>query len=321
MFARFSILASAAILALAGSLAACAPVQPLSGPPPAEQYHDTSSLNPRAEGRRLTTACAGRDGWGDAAPPARIFGNSFYVGTCGISVILITSGQGHILIDGAVEAAVPAILANIRALGFDPRDIRFIVGSHEHGDHMGGFAALKAATGAQIWVREAARTVVETGEVDAADPQAGTIPQMTPVAVHAILRDGEPIRLGEAAITLTPHATPGHTSGGTSWTWQSCEGPNCATIAYIDSLTAPARDGYRFSDHPERVAPYRATFTALRSVPCDILLTPHPGVSNMFARMAGDAPLIDRDACRALVERSRTALDARLAREAREVGR
>ena len=224
MFARLC------IWMLAGSLAACAPAQPLSGPLPADQYHDASSLNPRAEGRRLATACAGRNGWGDAAPPARIFGNSYYVGTCGISVILITSDQGHILIDGAVAPAAPAILANIRALGFDPRDIRFIVGSHEHDDHMGGFAALKAATGAQIWVREAARIALETGEVDAADPQAGTIPQMTPVAVHAILRDGEPIRLGEGAITLTPHATPGHTSGSTSWTWQSCEGPNCANI-------------------------------------------------------------------------------------------
>ncbi len=310
MFAR------AMLLSFVGSLAACTPTQPLSGPPRAEQYQDASSANPRGEGQRLVTACAGRNGWGDAAPPARIFGNSYYVGTCGISVILITSDEGHILIDGAVESAAPAILANIRALGFNPRDIRIIVGSHEHADHMGGFAALKAATGAQIWVREAARPVLETGQTAADDPQVGTLPHMTPVAVHAIVQDGVPVRIGENAITLTPHATPGHTSGGTSWTWQSCEGPNCAQLAYIDSLTAPSRDGYRFTDHPERVAPYRATFTALRTVPCDILLTPHPEVSNLFARLAGDAPLIDRDACRALVERSRSALEARLAREA-----
>ena len=93
----------------------------------------------RAEGAALARSCEGRDGWSDAAPPARIFGNTYYVGTCGISVLLVTSSQGHVLIDGATDEAAPSILANIRTLGFDPRDIRFIVGSHEHIDHMGGF--------------------------------------------------------------------------------------------------------------------------------------------------------------------------------------
>jgi metallo-beta-lactamase class B len=268
----------------------------------------------RVQGAALARACEGRDGWSDAAPPARIFGNTYYVGTCGISVLLVTSPAGHVLIDGATEEAVPSILANIVRLGFDPRDIRYIVGSHEHLDHMGGFAALRAATGAEVRVRTPARAVVETGQTDPADPQAGVIPNMRPVTTGADLQDNEIFSFGTIAMSSIP--TPGHTSGGTSWTWRSCEGQNCATFAYIDSLTAVSRDGYRFSDHPERVAPFRETFARVNRLPCDILITPHPGFSNLFQRLSGAEPLIDRDACRRLVHLMRGRLDARLAQEA-----
>ncbi len=276
----------------------------------------------RVAGAALGRACAGRDGWSDPAPPARIFGNTYYVGTCGISVLLVTSPEGHVLIDGATDEAAPAVLANIRALGFDPRDVRYLVGSHEHLDHMGGFAALKAATDARLMVSAAARPVVESGRVDASDPQAGAIPDMVPVPVDGTLAfaaDPGDIVVAEPSriLTLTPHATPGHTTGGTSWTWRSCEGPNCATFAYIDSLSAVSADGYRFSDHPERVAPYRATFARIRRLPCDILVTPHPAASALFARLGGAEPLIDRDACRRLVHGAAARLDARLAGEAR----
>lgn len=283
----------------------------LTGCAPAAEAIPMSQV--RSEGAALARACEGRDGWADAAPPARLFGNTYYVGTCGIAVLLVTSPQGHVLIDGATEEAVPSILANIRALGFDPRDVRLIIGSHEHIDHMGGFAALKAATGAQLRVSEAARPVVESGQSMADDPQVGLLPAMTPVPVDGIIADGEVVAVGP--LRLTAHMTPGHTSGGTSWTWRSCEGPNCATFAYVDSLTAVSRDDYRFTDHPERVAPFRATFERVRRMPCDILVTPHPGFSNLFERMAGREPLIDRDACRRLVRAMGERLDARLARE------
>lgn len=275
----------------------------------------------QAQQRALAKACEGRDDWADPAPPARIFGNTYYVGTCGITVLLVTSAQGHVLIDGAVAGAVPSILANIRALGFDPRDIEFIVGSHEHIDHMGGFAALKAATGAQIFVSAAARGVLESGRTDRADPQFGVIADMPPVAVDDILTfdpdpdmiiTGKPTRI----MALRPHFTPGHTAGGTSWTWRSCEGRNCATFAYVDSLTPVSRDDYRFTDHPERVASFRETFTRVNRMPCDILITPHPGVSNLFERFSGTAPLVDRDAGRRLVHAMRKRLNDRLASEA-----
>ncbi|MES2700946.1 MAG: subclass B3 metallo-beta-lactamase, partial [Pseudomonadota bacterium] len=87
-------------------LAACAPAATAPNLPP--------TADARAQGAALAAACEGRDGWDDAAPPARIHGNTWYVGTCGIAVLLVTGPNGHALIDGAVEEAVPGILANIR---------------------------------------------------------------------------------------------------------------------------------------------------------------------------------------------------------------
>ncbi len=291
-------------------LASCAPIK----------QGAALSSSARAQGEALAKSCTGRDGWSDAAPPARIHGNTYYVGTCGISVLLVTSAKGHVLIDGATDAAVPSILANIRTLGFNPRDIKFIVGSHEHLDHMGGFAALKAATGAKLLVSATARPVVESGKTDADDPQYGLHPDMRPVPVDGILTyvaepgmiiTGEPTRV----MSLTPQMTPGHTSGGTSWTWQSCEQKSCVAFAYVDSMTPVSADRYRFADHPERVAPFRATFDRVAALKCDVLITPHPGVSNLFERLSGKEPLVDPDACRRLAVAMRKRLDDRLAKE------
>lgn len=302
---------SAKIAALAAILlAGCAPVTPIA-----------SNNDARVQGAALAKACEGRDGWSDAAPPARIFGNTYYVGTCGIAVLLVTSPNGHVLIDSATAEAVPSILANIKALGFEPRDIKFLVGSHEHVDHMGGFAAMKAATGAKLLVSAAARPVLESGRTDPADPQKGIIDDMTPVTVDDVLTfDTEPgmVATGKPTriMSLKPHPTPGHTSGGTSWSWRSCEGGNCQTFAYVDSLTAITRDGYRFADKPDRVAPFRATFARVANMPCDILVTPHPSISKLFERFAGQQPLVDAAACRTLADDMRKRLDDRLAKEA-----
>lgn len=269
--------------------------------------------SPATQGAALAAACQGRDGWNDAAPPARIYGNTYYVGTCGIAALLITSPNGHVLIDSGPAEAAPSILANIRSLGFQPRDVKLIVGSHEHFDHLGGFATLRAATGAKVFVREPARASLEAGRTEPTDPQSGVIADMAPVAVDGVIEDRRPLRVG--TIMVFPHATPGHTRGGTSWEWRSCEGKRCLSFAYVDSLSAVSRDGYRFADHPERVAPYRATFARVDAMPCDVLITPHPGLSNVFERLAGKAPLVDPAACKRLAAASSEKLDARLAKE------
>lgn len=308
MSARFALSALAALPLLAACASSPVAQSSAAGLP--------STAEARAQGAALAQACEGREGWSEPAPPARIHGETYYVGTCGISVLLIASPVGHVLIDGATAEAVPSILANIRTLGFDPRDVKLIVGSHEHHDHMGGFAGLAAATGAQVWTSAPARASVASGEVDGADPQFGLIEGMTPVAVANSFADGERIAIGDHIFPIIPMLTPGHTGGGTSWSWQSCEGEECVSFAYVDSLSAISRDGYRFADHPERVAPYRTTFAKVAAMPCDILVTPHPGGSRLFARLAGQAPLVDPGACRTLAETARQRLETRLAQEA-----
>lgn len=296
------------------ALTSCAPLAHHSGNSATENRLWPQDNVARAQGTELATACTGRDGWSDAAPPARIFGNVYYIGTCGISVLLITSPRGHIVIDAATAEAVPSILANIRTLGFDPRDVRYLIGSHEHIDHMGGFAALKAATGAQIIVREPARRTLETGVIDRDDPQSGLLPAMVPVTVDRLIADGEDLRLGDTVLTAI--ATPGHTIGGTSWTWQTCDAQHCARMVYADSMTAVSADSYRFTDHPARVAPFRATIARVGALDCDLLITPHPSFSNLFERLSGTEPLADSTACHTFATAMATRLDRRLAQEA-----
>lgn len=264
-------------------------------------------------GKALAEACKGRDGWSDTAPPAKIFGNSYTVGTCGITVLLIAAPGGLVLIDGATEKAVPSILANIRTLGFDPKNIRYLLTSHEHDDHVGGLAALQQATGALAFARPEAIIALSSGHPDPTDPQRDIANPFAGIKIAHAIDDG--IMMPIRDIGLTAHATPGHTPGSTSWTWRSCEGSDCRTMAYVDSLTAYSADSYHFSDHPDYVAAFRATLDKVAALPCDILITPHPTASHLFARLAGDAPLIDPGACRTYAEGARARLDDRLAKE------
>jgi metallo-beta-lactamase class B len=168
-------------------------------------------------------------------------------------------------------------------------------------------------SGAVMVARAAARTALESGKTDAADPQAGVIADFPGVRVGKVVADGETVRLG--AFALAAHATPGHTDGGTSWTWRSCEERTCYRIAFADSLSAVSSDTYRFTDHPGRVAPFRTTFDRVARLECDVLITPHPSASNLFARLAGQAALVDHGACAAYAAGAAKRLDERLARE------
>ncbi len=126
-------------------------------------------------------ACKDDAGWNDPAVPLHVYGNTWYVGTCGISALLVTSDEGHILIDAATPQAAPQILANIRALGFKPEDVRAIVFSHEHHDHAGSLAELQRATGAPVYARAPAVGVLERGKPDRADPQFEVSEPIAPV--------------------------------------------------------------------------------------------------------------------------------------------
>lgn len=258
--------------------------------------------------------CQDKDGWSDPAPPVRIFGNVYHVGTCGIVVLLIASPEGHVLLDGATAEAAPLIAANIESLGLRLEDVEWIGTSHEHFDHVGGLAELQRLTGAKVAASPAAKRQLETGILDPADPQAGMHDPFSAVRVDRVMRDGETLRVGPLALTL--HATPGHALGSTSWSWRSCEAEVCHRVAFADSVSAVSSDAYRFSNHPDYVAMFRRGMDAVESIGCDLVITPHPGASTLFERLAGDAPLADANACRNYAEFGRQNLATRLAREA-----
>jgi metallo-beta-lactamase class B len=258
--------------------------------------------------------------WTAPQEPVRVYGNSYWVGTRGLGAILITSDSGHVLIDGTVPEAVPLIAANIRAAGFKVEDIRLILNSHVHFDHAGGIGELAKMSGAVVAASASSAKVLESGRSGPDDPQFGVVPPIATARGVRVVKDGEVNRVG--TIALTAHATPGHTPGGTSWSWQSCEGERCLELVYADSLTPVAADGFRYTaskDYPQALADFERSYKTLGSLTCDILITPHPGASDFWARVAGRTaavnPLVNRNACRTLVETSRKALAERVARE------
>ncbi len=264
----------------------------------------------------IAGACGTKDGWSDPAPPARIHGKTWYVGTCGITVVLIETAAGLVLIDTGPEDAAPHVLANVKALGFDPKRIKWLLMTHEHFDHVGGMAAIQAATGAQLIVSPGAAEPMRTGRADPADPQSSWLKDypMKPVRVSRVLRSGASLTIGGTRFTM--YANPTHSPGSTSWTWRSCEGRECLTIAYADSVNSISTGVYHFTHHPERVAAAREGLRVIESLPCDLLLTPHPGSSDLLGRLSGKAPLTYPRACIAYAAGGSDRLAKRLEKEA-----
>ena len=274
---------------------------------------------PRASEAAFAERCTDWDDWDKPAEPFRIHGNTYYVGTCGITALLVTGDAGHVLIDSGTAAGAQVIMRNVAALGFDLADVKILLNSHEHYDHVGGMAALQRATGATVLTSPQALAVLRTGRDNPADPQAGEHAPMEPVAnvqdgLLPFPADGaHPVYLGN--LELSAWATPGHTLGALSWTWETCEGSDCKRVVYADSLSPISADGYRFSDHPGYVAAFRSGLAALAELDCDILLTPHPSASEMRTRLlAGD--LTSGMNCREYAGIIDSRLTARLAAEA-----
>lgn len=270
-------------------------------------------------GPNATVDPSDRAAWTLPQKPFRIYGNTYYVGSHGLSAILITSSEGHVLIDGTSPENVAMIEVNIRALGFRVQDIKLILNSHTHSDHAGAIAALAHDSGAQVAASARSAKALALGGDDPDDPQYGTAPFYPKVTDVRIVADGETMHVGSLALQM--HAMPGHTLGSTGWTWRSCEHDRCLSIVYADSISLLSNDTYRYADpaHPERVADYRRMLGMLSTLPCDILLTPHPrgGFFEKSARIetAKPHPLIDAQACKDYAAKGQEELDERLRTE------
>lgn len=253
-------------------------------------------------------ACGDCADWNRDTEPSRVFGNTYSVGTAGLSSLLVTSSAGHVLLDGALPQSAPLIDRHIRALGFKTTDVKLILVSHGHYDHAGGVAALARFTGARVGGSPSTAAALRRGENTTDDPQFGFGRQdneFPAVAAVQELKDGEVLRVGDTAITV--HHIPGHAPGSTAYTWRSCEGAACRDMVYADSLSAVAAPGFRFTggkDYPSRVDAFRRSITRVAELPCDVLVAPHP-----FAA-AGKT-------CRTYAADALTRLEQRVAEEAK----
>jgi metallo-beta-lactamase class B len=265
-------------------------------------------------GPLFAATCKDWDDYEKPAPPVRIHGNTYFVGTCGITSILITDPAGDILIDGGTEKDADLIAANVRKLGFDIRNVKILLNSHEHFDHVGGIAELQRMSGAQLLASPAAAAVLNSGAPGEGDPQAAIDKSFPAAHVDRVIGDREQVRIGNTVVTAV--ATPGHTPGALTWHWGSCDGGVCRQIAYADSLTPVSSDKYRFIDHPAYVGAFRASLAKVAALDCDIVLTPHPSASDMIKRFGRGKPLDDPNGCRAYAAKQAKALDDRLAKEA-----
>jgi metallo-beta-lactamase class B len=266
-------------------------------------------------------SCASCAEWNAPQQPFRIFGNTYFVGTHGLSAILVTSPAGHIVIDGGLAESAPLILAHIRELGFRVEDVKLILNSHDHYDHAAGIAEIQRASGATVAASPSSARVLEAGASGPDDPQFGVLASFPPVKSVRVFADGDTLRVGPLA--LAAHYTGGHTPGGTSWSWQSCEGNRCLEIVYADSQTPISADGFFYTKsttYSTGIKDFEHGFSVLEGLRCDILVTPHPGASALWERLAkrdaGDASaLVDSGACRRYAATARQALAKRIATE------
>ena len=261
--------------------------------------------------------------WNDPQEPFALFGDTYYVGTRGLSSVLITSPAGHILIDGGSPKSPVQIVRHIGQLGFRIEDVKYILNSHEHLDHAGGIAELQRLSGATVLASVEGERVLRTGETSKGDPQYSDLPPTMPaVANTRAVKHGDIIKLGP--LSVTAHYTPGHTQGGTSWTWRSAEGGKTASMVYGDSLNAMSAGPFRYSasnTYPHARADLDKSIATVAAFDCDVLVSAHPEGSGLWERLAkqatmGNAAFIDRDACRDYADAARERLARKLAAEA-----
>jgi metallo-beta-lactamase class B len=213
--------------------------------------------------------------WLTPIEPLRIAERTWQIGTADITSLLIKTEQGAVLIDGGMPQAAELLLAHMQRLGVAPHELKLILHSHAHADHVGPLAALKRATGARVVSNaESAALLARGGSGDIHFADGITYP---PVQADRLLQDGETVSLGTLRFTVA--FTPGHTPGSMSWTWTDTRQGAPLRIAYVDSLSAPGYTLVGNAAYPRLLDAYARSFAVVRALPCDLLITPHPDQS------------------------------------------
>lgn len=212
--------------------------------------------------------------WKLPVPGRHLIGNIHYVGMFGVCSFLITTPDGHILIDTTFEECVPAIQKNVEQLGYKMADIKYILSSHAHVDHAGGHAAMKKLTGAKIFASQADAHLLETGGEDDFSPFPKDLLKYTPIKADQIIKDGEKITLG--GVTLTAHLTPGHTKGATSWTMPVTEDGKIYTAIFLSSFSiVQGTTLVGNTDYPKIAEDLEQTYKVLKAISAEVYFGPH----------------------------------------------
>ena len=230
---------------------------------------------------RLTLAVAmagaGQADWYEPFPAHRVVGNVYYVGSKDLASYLIATPGGHILINSGFEETVPLIRTSVESLGFKMADIKILLASHAHSDHVAGHALLKELTGAKIYVMRGDDQVIASG---GKGQYLYTDSRWKPCKVDRVLEDGAEVMLG--GVTLVGRLTPGHTRGCTTWTWRVQEAGKTLDVVVIGSPNV--NTGYRLvdnKDYPRIAEDFARTFQVLKALPCDVFLGAHGGYYGM----------------------------------------
>lgn len=251
-----------------------------------------------------------RDAWRQPVAPFRIADHTWYIGTEGLSALLVTTPEGAVLIDGGVAQAGEMLLTNLAATGTSVDAVKLILHSHAHADHAGPLAAVKRATNATLVSNAESAVLLARGGSD--DIHFGDQIVFPPVQADRLLQDGESVELG--GIKFSVHFTPAHTPGSMSWTWTDTRDGQPLRIAYADSLSAP---GYRLLDNPRYpriVEAYRNGFATVRALPCDLLITPHPESVGWTPAVTGN-PHPRPTSCRDYADEAEQAMERLLAKQ------
>jgi metallo-beta-lactamase class B len=227
--------------------------------------------------------------WNKPTEPFRMIGNVYYVGTDGLASYLITSPQGHILVDTVMPEATSQIKASIEKLGFKVSDIKYLLNTHAHIDHTGGLAEMKQASGAQLVAGEADKPLLEGGYYPGAREE--TALNFPPVKVDRTVREGDTVTLGD--VTMTARETPGHSPGCTSWEFNVKDGDATRSVLIFCSGTVALNRLVTNPTYPGIVTDYRKTFARAKDLKPDVLLAPHPEMYKMAekrARLAEGGP-------------------------------
>ena len=259
------------------------------------------------------------DNWTKRTQPFRVIDNIYYVGTEDLSSFLITSPAGHVLIDTGYVNNADAVIASIHQLGFKVEDVRIILTTQAHFDHVGAHARLAEVSGARVLVSAQDAPVVREG--GRGDSHFGPDYYFPKVKVDGELHDGQVVTLGN--VSLTARITPGHTKGTTTWTTMAKDrNGRMRHVVVLGSTTV--NDGVKLVDnreYPQIASDFRKSFRVQKGLTCEIFLAAHASAFNGLEKAKaaasgkGEEAFVDPEGCRAAIERTEKAFEATLAQQ------